>query len=446
MALLLRESSYNIYSSKFANKAISSLDPNALERSAVGLKIEEPIGGGWAAVGKLETSFDPLTGELSDSPASLLRNAGVPLAYQTANGDSGRAGQAFNGPVYAGVNNPIYGTLTAGRQQSLQLDVSSVYDPQALSYAFSLLGWSSSLVGSGITEAARWDNSVKYAVEYGPVHAAGMYAQGGPDTGFFGPAYGGNVGFTYGGFAIDAVYQRVDAGVQLTALTAGPATGTQSAFAPPANYSNTALNGLITDSNSWSVQGKYTFEFGGGLKDGGYKDGGLKDDLASGSKLTLFAGYEDIRYFNSSQARDKEYIGETAIGGYLIGSLPAVAGVSKASSLYYYASTRELQIPWGGAKYSLPSGWSFTAAYYHLEQPAFSSASVLSSPQAGSPNQQKGYTAGSSNDASFVVDYRFNKHFDVYAGLNYSTIDGGLASGYLANDNASFISGVRLKF
>ena len=433
--------SYNIYSSKYANKSISSLDPGAFERNGVGVKIEEAIGGGWLAVGRLDTAFDPLSGELSDGPASLLRNAGIPLANQSANGDSGHAGQAFSGPIYAGVSNPIYGTLTAGRQQSLQLDVASAYDPQARSYAFSLLGWSSSLVGSGISEAARWDNSVKYVVQYGPFHAAGMYAQGGPETGFFGSAYGGNAGVIYGGFSIDAVYQRVDGGVQLSALTAGPATGTQSAFAPPANYSTTALNGLITDSDSWSVQGKYSFEFGGGLK-----DGGLKDDLIPGSKLTLFAGYEEIHYFNSSQARDREYIGQSAIGGYLIGQLPAIAGVSKASSLYFYGSTRELQIPWVGARYSLPSGWSFTGAYYYLNQPAFSSTSVLSNPQAGSPNQQKAYNAGTVNDGSFVVDYQFNKHFDVYAGVNYSVIDGGLASGYLANNNTSVITGARLKF
>ena len=437
---------YNIYSSKYANRAISSLEPSALERSGIGLKIDEPIGGGWVAIGKLDTAFDPLSGELSDGPASLLRNAGHALADQTANGDSGRAGQAFNGPIYAGLSNPIYGTLTIGRQQSLQLDATATYDPQALAYALSLLGWSSSLVGSGITEAARWDDSVKYIVEYGPFHAAGMYAQGGPDFGFFGSAYGGDVGVIYGGFAADAVYQRVDGGVQLSALTASPATGTQSAFAPPANYSTTALNGLITDSDSWSVQGRYRFTFGEGLKDGGYKDGGLKDDLIAGSKLTLFAGYEEIRYFNSSQARDQEYIGQTAIGGYLIGFLPAIKGVSKASTLYFYGSTRELQIPWAGVRYELPSGWSFTAAYYYLDQPALSSTSVLSSPQAGSPNQQKGYLAGAVNDGSFVVDYQFNKHFDVYAGVNYSTVDGGLASGYLANNNTSVVTGARLKF
>ena len=438
--------SYNIYSSKYANKSISSLDPGAIERNGVGLKIDEEIGGDWVVVGRLDTGFDPLSGQLSDGPASILRNAGVPLAYQTANGDSGRAGQTFNGQAYGGVSNPVFGTLTVGRQQSLQLDASATYDPQALSYAFSLLGWSSSLVGSGITEAARWDDSVKYIVQYGPFHAAGMYAQGGPDIGFFGPAYGVNLGVRYDVIALDAVYQRVDAGVQLSALTASPAKGTQSAFAPPANFSNTALNGLITDSDSWSIQGRYTFEFGGGLKDAGYKDGGLKDDLIAGSKLSLFAGFEEIRYFNSSQARDQEYVGQTAIGGYLIGSLPAIPNVSKASNFNFYGSTRELQIPWAGARYELLSGWSFTAAYYYLNQPAFAVTSVLSSPQAGSPNQQKGYLAGTVNDGSFVVDYQFNKHFDVYAGVNYSVIDGGLASGYLANNNTSVISGARLKF
>lgn len=97
-------------------------------------------------------------------------------------------------------------------------------------------------------------------------------------------------------------------------------------------------------------------------------------------------------------------------------------------------------------QFELPSGWSFSAGYYHINQPAFSSASTLSTPQSGSPNQQKGYTAGNLDSGSFVVDYRFDKHFDVYAGLNYSTIEGGLASGYLANNDATFVTGVRLKF
>lgn len=427
---------YNIYSSKYANRPISSLESQAMEQSFIGLKVEETIAAGWVGVARLETSFDPLTGTINDGPKSLLSNAGVPLSQQSANGDSSRAGQVFNGPAYAGVSNEAYGTLTVGRHTSLQTDAFREYDPQDQSNAFSLLRWSSSLAGAGITEASNFDDSVKYAFRYGPVHAAAIYSAGGQDTGFFGSAYGANVGGAYGGFSVDAVYQKVNAGVQASALTASPASGTQSIYAPPANYSTTEVNAQITDSDSWSVQGKYTFDFGGGYKDG----------ISSGSKLTLFAGFEDIRYYNSSQARDADYVGDTIAGGDVIGHLAAVSGLSKASTYYYYAGTRELQVEWTGARYELPSGWTFSAGYYHIDQPAFSSASSLSSPQAGSPNQQKAYTAGSLDSGSFVVDYRFDKHLDVYAGVNYSTIDGGLASGYLANDDTTFVTGARLKF
>jgi predicted porin len=437
---------YNIYTSKYANRAISSLDPNALEGSKIGVKIEEVIGNGWLAVGKLETGFNPLSGELADGLASLLSNAGAPLAAQNTNGDSARQGQALNGVAYGGLSSAVYGTLTAGRQQSLQHDAFGAYDPQGGSYAFGFLGWSSSLGGAGISAGTRQDESVKYIILCSPFHAAGMYAQGGPDTGFFGPAYGANVGATYAGFSIDAVYQKVNAGVQLAALTARSPNGDQSIYAPPANYSNTALNGTVTDSDSWSIQAKYKFIFGDGPKNRSLKDGGTMVEAAAGSRLTVFAGFEDIRYYNSSQARDLEYVGQTVGGGYVLGTLPAVPGVSRASSIYFYASTRELQLEWTGARFELASGWSFTAAYYHLGQNAFSSASALSRPQAGAPNQQPGYNAGGYNDGSFVVDYQFNKHLDVYAGVNYSCIDGGLASGFLANDNASFISGARLRF
>ncbi len=126
---------YNIYSSKYGNRAISSLDPNALEPSKIGVRVEEAIGTGWVAVGRLEAGINPLSGELSDGPASLLINAGRPLAGQTTNYDSARQGQAFNGQAYA-VSSQAYGTLTAGRQQSLQLDISGAYDPQGGSYAF----------------------------------------------------------------------------------------------------------------------------------------------------------------------------------------------------------------------------------------------------------------------------------------------------------------------
>jgi Gram-negative porin len=430
---------YNIYSSKFANKSYSGLESQAAEQSFVGLIVEEPVAPGLKAVARLETSFDPLYGVINDGPKSLLENAGTPLSQQSANADSSRAGQAFNGPAYGGVASDTYGTLSIGRHTSIQGDVFREYDPQDLSNAFSLLRWSSALAGAGVTESSNLDNSIKYRNQIGPVHVAGIYSTGGPDTGFFGPAYGANVGGAYRGFSLDTVYQKVNAGAQASADTV---SGLNVNAAPAAGqFSNTLVKALIADSDSWSVQGKYTFEFGGG-----YKDGGYKDDASGGPQLTVYGGFEDIQYYNSSLARDEEYVGQTIAGGYTIGNPTLLNAGGLKGSFNYYVGTRELEVAWTGATYALASGWTFSAGYYHIYQPAYSSLSKPGTPQPGSPNQQAGYTAGSLNDGSFVVDYRFDKHFDVYAGVNYSAIDGGLASGYLANNDTSVVSGVRLKF
>jgi predicted porin len=394
---------YNIWSAKNANKAISSLAANASERSNIGLKVEEALGGGWAAIGKADTTFNPLSGEISDGPASLLRNFGVPLANQTGNGDSNRAGQAFNGEAYAGISNAAYGTLTAGRQQSLQTGLTTVYDPQGGAYAFGPLGYSASFSGAGNTEAARWDNSVKYSYQYGPIHAAAQYSDGGADTGIFGGAYGFNAGGSYRGFSLDAVYQKEKSVVSASAASA------------------TTLRAVISDNQSWSVQGKYTFDPGGSFKDD-----------APGARLTFFGGYENISFSNPS-SDPNSFIGSTAVGGYRI----------SAVTLNPYNTDKVLQVAWTGVKYELPSGWSFTGAYYHVSQNAFSG--TVNTPAPGTI-QTKANSAGTYNDGSFVVDYQFNKHFDVYAGVNYSTLDGGLSSGFLNNSQTTLATGVRLRF
>ncbi len=428
-----QDATYNIYSSKFANGPISSLESQAMEQSVIGIIVEERIASGLLGVARLETSFDPLYGTINNGPQSLLENAGTALSRQSANGDSSRAGQAINGQAYAGIASDTYGALTIGRHASVQGDVFREYDPQEQSNAFSLLRWSSALAGAGITESSNLDNSVKYRVEYGPVHGSAIYSAGGQGTGNFGSAYGADLGGTYRGFSLDSVYQKVNAGAQASA-DAVSGLGINQAPAA-AQFSNTLVKAIITDSDSWSVQGKYTFEFGGGYK----------DDLAAGSKLTVYGGFEDIRYYNSSLARDKEYVGDTIEGGYEIGDPTLLNSGGLKGSFNYYVGTRELQVEWTGASYAL-NAWTFSAGYYHIYQPAFSSLSKAGTPQPGSPNQQQAYTAGSLNDGSFVVDYRFNKHFDIYVGVNYSAIDGGLASGYLANNDTSAVTGLRLKF
>ena len=131
---------------------------NALEQSKIGVKVEEDIGYGLTAIGKLDTGFDPVTGELSDGCSSFVQNTGVAFSQQTSNADSGRCGQAFNGEAYAGVSSPpMARLLAAGSSRSSSMTLAT-YDPMTLSYALSLLGYSGTNGGSGSTEAARWDN------------------------------------------------------------------------------------------------------------------------------------------------------------------------------------------------------------------------------------------------------------------------------------------------
>jgi predicted porin len=75
----------------------------------------------------------------------------------------------------------------------------------------------------------------------------------------------------------------------------------------------------------------------------------------------------------------------------------------------------------------------------------FDTSGTVSAPAPGTI-QTKANSAGAYNDASFVVDYQFNKHFDVYAGVNYSTLNGGMASGFLSDNQITIVTGTRFRF
>ncbi len=393
---------YNIWGAKNADKPVWSLEASALERTGVGVKIEESLGGGWMALGMFDTSFSPLSGRLADGPASLLRNYGVPLADQTANGDSNRAGQFLNGVAYGGVSNQSYGTLTAGRQQTLQYDQLLEYGPRLRSYAFGTRGYSASFSGAGCSECARLDNSVRYIYQYGTVHAAAQYARGGPDTGFFGNAYELNAGGYYGPFSVDAVFQRVESAISASAA------------------SNTSLKAVISDNQSWAAAARYTIGLGSSVI------GGATDD-----KLIFYLGYTNISFANPS-ADPTSHAGSTAQGGYPISLVV----------LNPYQTNKVLQLTWTGVRYDLGAKWGFTAGYYHVDQGAYWGNTSTANPSPAA----KLTASGSYNDASFVADYQITKHFDLYAGVNYSMLDGGLALGYLNTSMVTVASGVRLKF
>jgi predicted porin len=398
---------------------VSTLAESGLEQSKIGLRVDQPVGYDFNLVGRLETGFNPLSGELTDACGSFVDNAGVPQGKQTANADSSRCGQPFNGQAFGGMSHKTYGTLTIGRQQSLQLDALAVYDPQTLSYAFSYLGYSGFDAGAGSTQAARWDNSVKYAYQTGPFHAAVMYSNGGVDTGIFGHSYGLDAGVVVAGLSVDGIYEKINGAVNL-----------RSSFDDGANPEPTpGLAAYASNNESWNLMGKYTFDLGGGTS-------GANGKPSPADKLTVYAGYSHIQKAHSGVT------GGSAQGDYL---LDIDININNSA---------EYSFEWLGAKYAMASGLSLTGAFYHTNQNSWTiglgptGTSGIACASAGL------LCAGTFSEVSLVADYAFNKHHDVYAGVNYSQVTDGLANGFVgttSNGNTgsetqtTFMMGYRLR-
>ena len=370
--------------------SVSTAAESGLEQSKIGIRVSQPIAEDWTLVARAETGFNPLSGHLTDACASIAQNGGGPQTQgsQTANADSSRCGQAFNNVLFGGMSNKEFGTLTIGRQLSLQLEALAQYDPQALGYAFSFLGYSGFNGGAGSTQGARWDNSFKYAYQNGPIHFNALYSGGAQDGGLFGHAFGADIGGSYAGLSIDAVYEYENGVVNL-----------RSAFDDPvAPIPTPGLAAYVSDDRSYNVMGKYTFELGGAPP--------------ASDKLTVYAGYSHI------QKSHFDYTFGQAQGAYNI-----AVGINVNNPAVY-------NFEWAGVKYALASGWSFTGAYYHATQNSWTIGLGTTGTQGVGCSAAGLLCAGDFDEASFVADYAFNKHYDVYAGVNYSRVTDGLANGF----------------
>jgi len=72
-------------------------------------------------------------------------------------------------------------------------------------------------------------------------------------------------------------------------------------------------------------------------------------------------------------------------------------------------------------KYDLDSRTFITLSYYHQEQNDFRV------PPTCAPGNMRSSCSGTLNEVSLYLDRHFTKRFDVYAGVSYSNVGGGLA-------------------
>jgi len=384
---------------KNSNRKISTIAENAMSQSKVGLRGTREFYDGWSGIFKLETAFNPLSGEITDALHSMAQNNGVALANQNSNADSSRAGQAFQA-AYAGVSSPTYGTLTFGFQNSLLLDNVLKYDPLGGSYAFSVIGFSGAAGGGGATEDARLENSIKYVnqIEWFRV---GAQFQSGNGTSAQGNASEFELGGDYRGLSVDATYMNKHDEITSTALTAA-----QVAALPAGVSSNNALSGTVSDNWTASLDASYVYQ-----------------------SAKISAGYEDIHFRRPSHPLA---VGAQNIGGYVLGAVNNTA---------YNANARIQQVIWAGVKYSVTQHFDVFGAWYEYTQNNYNPKGICPGGQASASTCSGRLTA-----YSLVADYRFNRHFDVYAGAMRSHVADGLASGYLSTMSIDPSIGGRFNF
>jgi predicted porin len=77
-------------------------------------------------------------------------------------------------------------------------------------------------------------------------------------------------------------------------------------------------------------------------------------------------------------------------------------------------------------KYSITPNLDIAGAYYHEWQNSFATGA-----NAGCTDARASQCAGSLDAVSLMVDWRFARHVDMYAGVMWSQVQNGLASGFL---------------
>jgi predicted porin len=399
------------------------LTPSNFSQSKIGISGNEPLWGDWAGVFRVETFFNPQSGNLADALKSLTVNNGKPLTSQTVGVDSSVAGQLFSGAAYVGLASPTVGSFTFGRNVTLAADAIAKYDPMGAAQAFSLIGFSGTAAGGGDTEDRRLDQSVKYIAKYGPIHLGAMYEfssqPGSTDTG-----YQFQLGAEIAGFSADAIYFKKYDAISVSALSVAQTQEVVNncaadAAAKPAPetgvrcYSlSTSLAGTISDNETYMVTALYNFD---------------------AIRFKVSAGYEHIAFNNPTNPLG---VGTVIIGGYTLAAVNVQAGPKST-----YANQKTLEVFWAGFKWGITPDLDVLAAYYGYNQNSFATGA-----NAGCTTNKSSGCSGTENVASLVLDYRLTKRFDMYFGTMYSGVTDGVANGYYDTTNVATTLGARFKF
>jgi predicted porin len=402
---------------KNSNNSVSGFASNGMSQSRIGLQGKEPLHFmDWSGVFKIETYFNPASGQITDALKSVTQNNGRALSAQNTNIDSSIAGQPFE-QAFVGISSPTWGTFTFGRQNSTLADLIAKYDPQQTSYAFSLLGLSGTPAGGGDTQDRRLDSSIKYDGHLFDIVHLGVQAKTQNSSGRS-YATGGN-GEAFSGFevALGAQYAGASADVFYTkmkdAISAGTLSAAQVADLPALGLSSqNSVAGTVSDNASYGLMASYDL-----------------GPVLPVVPVIVYGGFQHITYMNPSIPL---LAGFDDIGGYVLGAVNNTA---------YAKGDKQLNVYWLGARYAVTPQFTAAIAYYGEKQFAYAAGA-----EAGCSSVVSGACNGNFNAVSLMGDYHFTKRLDSYAGFMWSNVSHGLANGYLNTTNVDPTIGVRFSF
>jgi predicted porin len=218
---------------------------------------------------------------------------------------------------------------------------------------------------------------------------------GGNNTGT-GNAFEGNIGFDYMGFSMDFLGGHISDAVSAAPLAVGAISTVP--------VGNGQIGATVSDNTVFQAAARYTI--------GPWK---------------LFGGYEWIQFANPQNAIAA---GSDILGGFI------AATVNNTN----FPSDKILQTAWFGARYSITPALDITGAYYHEWQNTFATNSATLAGCAALRSSSS-MCSGTEDMVSLVVDWRFARHVDMYAGIAYSQVQGGLANGFIVNSAGATVNG-----
>ncbi len=352
-----------------------------------GIKGTEDLGNGNQAFFRLESAISAANGMISSSG---LAGAGLPNKSASMVVDTSLNGQLFGRAALVGLSNNNWGTITLGRQNSLELDIitatSGGYDP-VNAQMFSPINFSGFYGGGGATDSARVDNSVKYSKTFNDFVFNALYGIGGM-AGNTSARSTGEVSFGYEGKRF---------GFELAAQEAQDSTNI---FSDP---SANTVGASFLNLKSFTAALRYQ----------------LMDPV----KLT--AGYQRIEWDKPSNPGADATL--TQISGYTITPTNATTGEFLGQKTY--------NIYWVGGKWQVTNEFRLSAGYYDAAL------------QAGNYNTVNGFTGagatpshpdGSDQYLSLLADYDLSKRTNFYAGVMFDKKSGGQIPGPLATTPTNF--------